>query len=64
MLHGDRDSEVPTPQGYEFRHALKPLGVQTELVIYPEEGHAIAKPEHQRDIEQRVLAWFDRYVMR
>ena len=64
VLHGDRDSEVPTPQGYEFWHALKALGVPTDLVIYPEEGHAIAKPEHQRDIEQRLLAWFDRYLMR
>jgi dipeptidyl aminopeptidase/acylaminoacyl peptidase len=64
VLHGDRDSEVPTPQGYEFWHALKALGVPTELVIYPEEGHAIAKREHQRDIEERLLAWFDRYLMR
>ena len=64
VLHGDRDSEVPTPQGYEFWHALKALGVPTELVIYPGEGHAIAKPEHQRDIEQRVLGWFDRYLTR
>jgi dipeptidyl aminopeptidase/acylaminoacyl peptidase len=64
VLHGDRDSEVPTPQGYEFWHALKALDVPTELVIYPEEGHAIAKPEHQRDIEERLLAWFDRYLMR
>ena len=63
VLHGDRDSEVPTPQGYEFWHALKALNVPTELVIYPEEGHAIAKPEHQRDIEERLMAWFDRYLM-
>ena len=26
VLHGDRDSEVPTPQGYEFWHALKSAG--------------------------------------
>ena len=45
VLHGDRDSEVPTPQGYEFWHALKTLGVPTELVIYPNEGHGIRKPE-------------------
>ena len=64
VLHGDRDSEVPTPQGYEFWHALKALNVPTELVIYPDEGHAIAKPEHQRDIEERLVAWFDRYLMR
>jgi dipeptidyl aminopeptidase/acylaminoacyl peptidase len=64
VLHGDRDSEVPTPQGYEFWHALKALDVPTELVIYPDEGHAIAKPAHQRDIEERLVAWFDRYLMR
>ena len=64
VLHGDRDSEVPTPQGYEFWHALKAIGVPTELVIYPDEGHAIAKPEHQRDIEERLVAWFDRYLAR
>ena len=64
VLHGDRDSEVPTPQGYEFWHALKAIGVPTELVIYPDEGHAIAAPAHQRDIEERLVAWFDRYLMR
>src|SRR3954466_14221312 len=64
VLHGDRDSEVPTPQGYEFWHALKALGVPTELVIYPEEGHAISKPADQRDIEERLVAWFDRYLVR
>jgi hypothetical protein len=40
---------------HEFWHALKALDVPTELVIYPEEGHAIAKPEHQRDIQERLL---------
>jgi dipeptidyl aminopeptidase/acylaminoacyl peptidase len=64
VLHGDRDSEVPTPQGYEFWHALKALNVPTELVIYPDEGHAIMKPEHQRDIEERLVGWFDRYLTR
>jgi dipeptidyl aminopeptidase/acylaminoacyl peptidase len=62
VLHGDRDSEVPTPQGYEFWHALKALKVPTELVIYPDEGHAISKPADQRDIEERLLDWFDRYL--
>jgi dipeptidyl aminopeptidase/acylaminoacyl peptidase len=62
VLHGDRDSEVPTPQGYEFWHALKALGVPTELVIYPNEGHFIATSEHQRDIERRLVAWFDKYL--
>ncbi|HSS45393.1 MAG TPA: S9 family peptidase [Thermoanaerobaculia bacterium] len=62
VLHGDRDSEVPTPQGYEFWHALKTLGVPTELVIYENEGHAITQRKHVRDIQERVVAWFEKYL--
>jgi dipeptidyl aminopeptidase/acylaminoacyl peptidase len=64
VLHGDRDSEVPTPQGYEFWHALKTLGVPTQLVVYENEGHAISQPEHLRDIQARSVAWFDKYLGR
>ena len=62
VLHGDRDSEVPTPQGYEFWHALKTLGVPTQLVIFANEGHAVSKPEHVRDMQERIVAWFDQYL--
>ena len=62
VLHGDRDSEVPTPQGYEFWHALKTLGVPTSLVIYENEGHSIRDPKHQLDRDTRLVAWFDKYL--
>ena len=62
VLHGERDSEVPTPQGYEFWHALKTLGVPTQLVIYADEGHGIRRPENQLDIVRRSADWFDRYL--
>jgi len=55
-------TSVATPQGYEFWHALKALGVPTELVIYENEGHAIQKPKHQRDILRRLVGWFDKYL--
>ncbi|HVX65163.1 MAG TPA: S9 family peptidase [Bryobacteraceae bacterium] len=62
ILVGDRDAECPAPQSWEFWHALKTLGVTTEFVIYPGEGHAIGQPAHQRDIVRRALAWFDKYL--
>jgi dipeptidyl aminopeptidase/acylaminoacyl peptidase len=62
VLHGDRDSEVPTAQGYEFWHALDTLGVPTELVIYENEGHGLRDPGHQRDMIRRSVAWFDKYL--
>jgi dipeptidyl aminopeptidase/acylaminoacyl peptidase len=59
ILAGERDGEVPAPQSFEFFHALKTLGVPTRLVVYPDEGHRISKPEHKHDIEQRLIHWFD-----
>ncbi|HEV3446249.1 MAG TPA: prolyl oligopeptidase family serine peptidase, partial [Gemmataceae bacterium] len=62
VLVGEYDVECPVPQSYEFWHALKTLGVPTEFVVYPKEGHGIGKPEHQRDIMKRMLGWFDKYL--
>jgi dipeptidyl aminopeptidase/acylaminoacyl peptidase len=62
VLNGDRDAEVPAPQGYEFWHALRTLGVPTQLVIYENEGHAFTQPEHQKDMMRRIVEWFDTYL--
>jgi dipeptidyl aminopeptidase/acylaminoacyl peptidase len=62
VLVGERDGECPPPQSREFWHALKTLGVSTELVIYANEGHYVGQTEHQRDIVHRTVAWFDRYL--
>jgi len=62
IIVGDSDGECPTPQSYEFWHALKTLGVKTELVVYEREGHMFVKPEHLQDVRARTLAWFDQYL--
>lgn len=62
VLVGDSDGECPTPQSYEFWHALKTLGTKTELVVYAHEGHAFSNPAHLRDRIERVAAWFDEYL--
>jgi len=59
---GELDVECPPAQSLEMWHGLKEMGVPTSLIIYPGEGHHIAKPTNQQDIEARTLAWFDRYL--
>jgi dipeptidyl aminopeptidase/acylaminoacyl peptidase len=59
---GERDAETPAPQCYEFWHALRTLGVPTQLVVYPGEGHLFIKPENQADRLDRTVAWFDKYL--
>jgi dipeptidyl aminopeptidase/acylaminoacyl peptidase len=62
ILVGDSDGECPPPQSYEFWHALKTLGVETEFVIYPHEGHRFSQPAHLRDRVDRVTSWFDDHL--
>jgi dipeptidyl aminopeptidase/acylaminoacyl peptidase len=59
---GERDVECPPAQSLEFWHGLKAMGVPTTLVIYEGEGHALRKPEHQKDLRAREIGWFDKYL--
>jgi dipeptidyl aminopeptidase/acylaminoacyl peptidase len=59
VVVGDRDGECPAPQSFEFWHALRAEGVKTQLVVYPNEGHAFHAPEHRRDVLERALNWFE-----
>jgi acylaminoacyl-peptidase len=62
LVVGDRDGECPAPQSFEFWHALRDLGVPTELVVYPNEGHGFTSPEHRHDVEVRTMEWFAKYL--
>ena len=62
VVVGDSDGECPPPQSYEFWHALKTLGVPTQFVIYPHEGHEFSDPAHSRDVIERAVGWFNQYL--
>jgi dipeptidyl aminopeptidase/acylaminoacyl peptidase len=62
VIVGEHDAECPAPQSYEFWHALRTLGVPTQLIVYPGEGHLFMKPENQSDRMDRTVAWFDKYL--
>jgi dipeptidyl aminopeptidase/acylaminoacyl peptidase len=62
IIAGEHDAECPAPQSYEFWHALRTLGVPTQLVVYSAEGHLFVKPENQVDRLDRTVAWFDKYL--
>jgi dipeptidyl aminopeptidase/acylaminoacyl peptidase len=61
ILVGDRDGEVPMEQSVEWWHALETLHVPTKLVVYPNEGHAIARPADARDYSLRSLEWLEEW---
>jgi dipeptidyl aminopeptidase/acylaminoacyl peptidase len=62
VVVGDRDGECPAPQSFEFWHALRDEHVPTELVVYPDEGHGFVNPAHRRDVMDRAVEWFAKYM--
>jgi dipeptidyl aminopeptidase/acylaminoacyl peptidase len=59
VLHGEQDID----SGPEVYVALRDLGVPVSYVTYPREGHGISEPMHQRDLMQRNLDWFKKWIL-
>ncbi len=64
VIHGQEDLRVPFTQGQEFYTALRRKGVPTEMVVYPRTPHGPREPKLLRDVSQRILKWFERFLDR
>jgi dipeptidyl aminopeptidase/acylaminoacyl peptidase len=62
FLGGERDFNVPVQGSQQMYQALRTLGIDTQLIIYPNENHSIRRPSYVRDRYERYLAWYDKYV--
>jgi acylaminoacyl-peptidase len=61
ILHAANDRRCPLPMGRMFYRALLSANVETQMVIYPDEGHPIKQLPHQEDVLRRVLDWFAKH---
>ena len=64
FLCGDQDWNVPLLNSEQMYQALKSLGRETQLVVYPGESHSLSKPSHRLDRMARYLAWYGKYLGR
>ena len=62
VMCGQEDWNVPLLNSEQLYQALKRLGVETELVVYPGEDHSIGRPSFRRDRYQRYLDWYGRHL--
>jgi len=62
FMGGSVDWNVPILGGEQMYQALKALGRDTALVVYPGEFHEFATPTHIADRYARYLAWYNHYV--
>jgi dipeptidyl aminopeptidase/acylaminoacyl peptidase len=63
MIHVvEGDPRVPSPQSVELHMALKKLGVETELFLYPGNTHGIPDPRNRLVKSVSEMAWMDYHV--
>jgi dipeptidyl aminopeptidase/acylaminoacyl peptidase len=62
FMGGEKDFNVPLLGGEQMYQALRSLGIDTELVIYPNQFHGITIPSYKRDRLDRYVAWYDKYL--
>lgn len=62
VMGGKEDWNVPILNSEQLYQALKRRGVETQLVVYPDESHGISRPSFRKDRWQRYLDWYGRTV--
>jgi dipeptidyl aminopeptidase/acylaminoacyl peptidase len=63
VVCGEDDVRTPVSQSEQWYRALRRLGNEAELVIYPGEGHGFSY-ESSVDVWARQIAWYDRFSKR
>lgn len=62
ILHSEQDLRCPIEQAEQWYIALKRLGVDTQLVRFPDENHDLSrsgKPKHRLERLEHLIGWFD-----
>ena len=62
VIAGERDFRVPYTQSLEFFNALQRQGVPSKLVVFPDEGHWVLKPQNSQFWYKTFLDWLTMYV--
>ena len=59
---GELDYRVPVDQSLQLYTTLQLKGVESKLIIFPDEGHWILKPQNSEFWYGNVIDWFKKYL--
>jgi dipeptidyl aminopeptidase/acylaminoacyl peptidase len=62
VVAGERDFRVPYTQSLEFFNTLQRQGVPSKLVVFPDEGHWVLKPQNSQFWYKTFLDWLGTYL--
>jgi dipeptidyl aminopeptidase/acylaminoacyl peptidase len=63
FLGGTLDYSVPLLHSEQMYQALRSLGRDTRLVVYPGQSHSFVRPSFRRDRLQRQLDWYNGHLL-
>ncbi len=62
VIHGQRDFRLDVSEGLQLFTALQRLGVPSEMLYFPDEGHWVLKPQNSQLWYKTVEDWCDRWT--
>ena len=62
VIHGQLDYRLDVSQGFALFTTLQRLGVPSEMLYFPDEGHWVLKPQNSRLWNKTVSEWVDRWT--
>lgn len=62
VVHGDRDLRVPIDQGRSLYGALQAAGIESRLVVFPDEHHWVLDRAASERWYDEVITWLHRFL--
>jgi len=62
VVQGELDFRVPIDQGLQLFTALQRRGVPSKMLVFPDEGHWVLKPQNSRLWYTTAGEWFDQWL--
>ncbi len=62
VTHGELDYRVTVTQGISTFTALQRRGIESRLLVFPDENHWILKPRNARVFHEEVFGWIGRHL--
>lgn len=59
---GELDYRVPYTESLQLYTTLQVKGIDSKLILFPDEGHWILKPQNSNYWYGQVINWFDKYL--
>ncbi len=63
VIHGENDPRVPVSEARQLVASLERRGVACELLVYPDEGHGLAKLKNRLEAYPRALQFLEHQLM-